>query len=99
MPENEVKTTTENPNTTPPKRRFVFNGMVLTDPDPKMTPQKVAEFHSLLHAELTNATVNGCSLEGLMLKLKFQYFGYLMQRADSFEKTLMLGKIEGWRRG
>ena len=39
-----------------------------------------------------------CSLEGLMLKLKLQYFGYLMQRADSFEKTLMLGKIEGRRR-
>ena len=38
------------------------------------------------------------SLEGLMLKLKFQYFGHLMQRADSFEKTLMLGKIEGRRR-
>ena len=41
----------------------------------------------------------GCSLEGLMLKLKLQYFGYLMQRTDSFEKTLMLGKIEGRRRG
>ena len=42
----------------------------------------------------------GCSLEGLMLKLKLQYFGHLMRRADSFEKTLMLGKIEGrWRRG
>ena len=42
----------------------------------------------------------GCSLEGLMLKLKLQYFGYLMQRADSFEKTLMLGKVEcGRRRG
>ena len=40
----------------------------------------------------------GCSLEGLMLKLKRQYFGHLMQRADSFEKTLMLGKIEGKRR-
>ena len=38
------------------------------------------------------------SLEGLMLKLKFQYVGHLMQRADSFEKTLMLGKIEGGRR-
>ena len=37
----------------------------------------------------------GCSLEGLMLKLKLQYFGHLMRRADSFEKTLMLGKIEG----
>ena len=41
----------------------------------------------------------GCSLEGLMLKLKLQYFGRLMQRADSFEKTLILGKIEGRRRG
>ena len=40
----------------------------------------------------------GCSLEGLMLKLKFQYFGHLMRRADSFEKTLVLGKIEGGRR-
>ena len=41
----------------------------------------------------------GCSLEGLMLKLKLQYFGHLMRRADSIEKTLMLGKIEGGRRG
>ena len=40
----------------------------------------------------------GCSLEGLMLKLKLQYSGHLMRRADSFEKTLMLGKIEGKRR-
>ena len=40
----------------------------------------------------------GCSLEGLMLKLKLQYFGHLMGRADSFEKTLILGKIEGRRR-
>ena len=40
----------------------------------------------------------GCSLEGLMLKLKLQYFGHLMRRADSFKKTLMLGKIEGGRR-
>ena len=40
----------------------------------------------------------GCLLEGLMLRLKLQSFGYLMQRADSFEKTLMLGKIEGRRR-
>ena len=43
-------------------------------------------------------TSPGCSLEGLMLKLKLQYFGHLMRRADSFEKTLMLGKIEGRRR-
>ena len=41
----------------------------------------------------------GCSLVGLMLKLKLQYFGHLMQRVDSLEKTLMLGKIEGRRRG
>ena len=41
----------------------------------------------------------GCSLEGLMLKLKLQYFGHLMQRVDSFEKTLMLGKTGGGRRG
>ena len=40
----------------------------------------------------------GCSLEGLMLKLKLQYFGHLMRRADSFEKTLMLGEIEGGKR-
>ena len=41
----------------------------------------------------------GCSLEGLMLKLKLQSFGHLMERTDSLEKTLMLGKIEGGRRG
>ena len=41
----------------------------------------------------------GCSLEGLMLKLKLQYFGHLMQRTDSLEKTLVLGKIEGKSRG
>ena len=40
----------------------------------------------------------GCSLDGLVLKLKFQYFGHLMRRADSFEKTVMLEKIEGRRR-
>ena len=44
---------------TPVKRRFVFNGMVLDDPDPGMTPMKVAEFYSLLHSELTNVTVKG----------------------------------------
>ena len=43
-------------------------------------------------------TSPGCSLKGLMLKLKLQYFGHLMQKADSFEKTLILGKIEGRRR-
>ena len=40
----------------------------------------------------------GCSLEGMMLRLKLQYFGHLMLRADSLEKTLMLGKVEGGRR-
>ena len=44
-------------------------------------------------------TSPGCSLEGLMLNLKLQYFGHLMQRVDSLEKTLILGKIEGRRRG
>ena len=43
-------------------------------------------------------TSPGCSLEGLILRLKLQYFGHLMQRADSFKKTLMLGKIEGRKR-
>ena len=44
-------------------------------------------------------TSSGCSLEGLMLKLKLQHFGHLMRRTDSSEKTLMLGKMEGGRRG
>ena len=47
---------------------------------------------------ILNEISPGCSLVGLILKLKLQYFGYLMQRADLFEKTLMLGKIEGRRR-
>ena len=47
---------------------------------------------------ILNETSLGCSLEGLMLKLKLQYFGYLMQRVDSLEKTLMLGGIRGRRR-
>ena len=47
---------------------------------------------------LGRKVMNGCSLEGLMLKLKLQYFGYLMRRVDLLEKTLMLGKIESRRR-
>ena len=47
---------------------------------------------------ILNETSPGCSLEGLMLKLKLQYFGHLMRRPDSLEKTLMLGKVEGGRR-
>ena len=50
------------------------------------------------YAEPLKEISPGCSLEGLMLKLKLQYFGHLMRRADSSEKTLMLGKIEGKRR-
>ena len=50
------------------------------------------------HQSILKEISPGCSLEELMLKLKFQYFGHLMWRADSFEKTLMLGKIEGRRR-
>ena len=50
------------------------------------------------HQSILKEISPGCSLEGLMLKLKLQYFGHLMQRANSFEKTLMLGKIEGRRR-
>ena len=53
---------------------------------------------SILNVHLLKEISPECSLEGLMLKLKLQYFGHLMQRADSFEKTLMLGKIEGGRR-
>ena len=51
------------------------------------------------YQSILKETSPGCSLEGLMLKLKLQYFCHLMQRADSFEKTLMLGKIDGGRRG
>ena len=56
--------------------------------------------HRAFYATLTQAfrAQPGCSLEGLMLKLKLQYFGHLMRRADSLEKTLMLGGIEGRRR-
>ena len=50
------------------------------------------------HQSILKEISPGCSLEGLMLKLKLQYFGHLMRRADSFEKTLMLGGIEGGRR-
>ena len=51
-----------------------------------------------VHQSILNEIGSGCSSEGLMLKLKLQHFGHLMRRADSFEKTLMLGKINGRRR-
>ena len=57
-------------------------------------PWTARRSHQLILKEISP----GCSLEGLMLKLQLQYFGHLMRRADSFEKTLMLGKIEGRRR-
>ena len=50
------------------------------------------------HQSILKEINPGCSLEGLMLKLKLQYFGHLMRRADSLEKTLMLGVIEGRRK-
>ena len=56
-------------------------------------------FHAQLNQSLLKEIKPEYSLEGLMLKLKFQYFGHLMQRADLLEKTLMLGKTEGRRRG
>ena len=51
-----------------------------------------------IHQSILKEISPGCSLEGLMLMLKLQYFGHLMRRDDSFEKTLMLGKIEGRRK-
>ena len=51
-----------------------------------------------INQSILKETSTGCSLEGLMVKLKLQYFGQLMQRAESFEKTLILGKIEGRRK-
>ena len=61
---------------------------------PLDSPLDYKEIHQFILKEISP----GCSLEGLMLKLKLQYFGHLMWRADSLEKTLMLGKIEGGRR-
>ena len=58
------------------------------------TPLDCKEIQPVILKEISP----GCSLEGQMLKLKLQYFGHLMRRANSFEKTLMLGKIEGRRR-
>ena len=58
------------------------------------SPLDCKEFNQSIIKEISP----GCSLEGLVLKLKLQYFGHLMQRADSLEKTLMLGGIEGRRR-
>ena len=58
------------------------------------SPLDCTEIHQSILKEISP----GCSVEGLMLKLKLQYFGHLMRRADSVEKPLVLGKIEGGRR-
>ena len=62
------------------------------------TLERLLDCKEILKESILKEISPGCSLEGLMLKLKLQYFGHLMQRADSFEKMLMLGKIEGRRR-
>ena len=63
-----------------------------------MVLEKTLESPRRSNQSILKETCPGCSLEGLMLKLKLQYFGHLIQKADSFEKTLMLGKIEGRKR-
>ena len=66
----------------------------------KKTPERPLECEAIQPVHPKGDLSPGCSLEGLMLKLKLQYFGHLMRKANSFEKTLMLGKTEGrWRRG
>ena len=62
------------------------------------TPESPLDCKEFQPVHMLKEISPGCSLEGLMLKLQLQYFGYLMRRADSFEKTLILGKIEGRRR-
>ena len=65
---------------------------------PQMTIGFILSVIQSVGLDICIMTCPGCSLEGRMLKLKLQYFGHLMRRADSFAKTLMLGKIEGRRR-
>ena len=72
--------------------------MILYIENPEDSTRKLLELIKRSNQSILKEISPGCSLEGLMLKLKFQYFGHLMQRADSFEKTLMMGKIEGRRR-
>ena len=73
----------------------------VTAPEPPSGPEETPESPldcKEINQSILKATSPGCLLEGLMLKLKLQYFGHLMRRADSLEKTLTLGKIEGGRR-
>ena len=62
------------------------------------SPLDCKEIQTVQRRNTSKEISSGCSLEGLMLKLRLQYFGHLMQRANSFEKTLILGKIEGRKR-
>ena len=78
-------------------------GIVLYPGEPPDELETVSAFEPLSIARRSNQPIikeisPECSLEGLMLKLKLQYFGHLMQRTNSLEKTLMLGKIKGRRR-
>ena len=63
-----------------------------------LVSKEIQTVHPKRDQSILNKISPRCSLEGLMLKLQLQYFGHLMGRTDSFEKTLMLGKIEGRRR-
>ena len=76
---------------------IVFNSLILLILIPiffKILKSVIRRSNQLIIKEISPEY----TLEGLMLKLKLQYFGYLIRRTDSLEKTLMLGKIEGWRR-
>ena len=80
------------------KLSLFADDMILYIKNTKNSTRRLLELIKRSNQSILKEISPGCSLEGLMLKLKFQYFGHLMQRADSFEKTLMMGKIEGRRR-
>ena len=80
------------------KLSLFADDMILCIGKPKDSTRKLLELIKRSNQSILKEISPGCSLEGLMLKLKFQYFGHLMWRADSFEKTLMIGKIEERRR-
>ena len=79
------------------KLSLFADDMILYIENPKDSTRKLLELMKRSNQSILKISP-GCSLEGLMLKLKLQYFGHLMRRTDSLEKTLMLGKIEGRRR-
>ena len=80
------------------KLSLFADDMILYIENPEDSTRKLLELIKRSNQSILKEISPGCSLEGLMLKLKFQYFDHLMRRADIFEKTLMLGKIEGRRR-